>query len=147
VGLKPVWKRLGYWLLYNILFALMPLGISMFFHWLAHHAVRTEIAKSPEVLFFSVMVAITTHGDIVQNGKLIEELLWVGLCRSALLIGAIFSAILYGGLMVDLVFKNGELGFASGVLQTSLYVAAALFLISLFIQVAIGRKEGNVATC
>lgn len=136
-------KRLVRWFTFNVVFALFPLATALLFRNLAGKLTTDDIAKSPEILFFALMVSATALGDLFE---LFPSIGWDALLSTMgaiLLIGAMFSAILYGGLLYNSMVEAGAEAFRSRLLTYSVILAIALFAVSTATEVMLGRIEGK----
>ncbi len=137
-------KRLIRWMTYNLMFALLPLAASLFLHKLANKLTLEAMANSPEILFFSIMVSAISLGDISEINFIIKK--WditFGVLKSALLLGAVWSAILYGSFLYDSIIGQSLSNFRIQLLNVSMLLAVILFILSTIVQVLIGKIEGD----
>jgi hypothetical protein len=137
---KILKKRLNFWFT-NVMFALLPLGMSLLLRGLGHSLSYEEIAKSPEILFFAVMVSVTSFGDMTEKQELLDAVGFALLFKSSLQIGAVVSCILYGFLLRDIVPGPGSAEFRNNLLTLSLIIAGLLLVISTLAEFRIGRAE------
>ncbi len=138
-------KRLTRWLTYNTIFALLPLGVSILLHTLAGKLSLQTFSDSPEVLFFALTISATAMGDISETITPIGGWdLTFTILSSALLLGAITSAILYGGLIYDTtIIINSPSGFREKLLNVSIGLALVMFILGTVVEVLIGKIEGK----
>lgn len=92
------WKRIINWFTFNVCFAVLPLLFAWFFRALAGKSTLDVGNDFPEILFFSVMVCATTVGDIRGANQQQKWKIYFLILESILILGAICSAVLYGGL-------------------------------------------------
>nr|MDQ3831115.1 hypothetical protein [Candidatus Tectomicrobia bacterium] len=102
---SPWVTRLVRWCVYNLLFALLPLGIVTLILYLYGNLTLQEMANSSEILFFTLMVNATALGDLNESDIAGHRTLSL-LFKSVLLLGAMFSAILYGVLTLNLLSEK-----------------------------------------
>ncbi|MEG3874089.1 MULTISPECIES: hypothetical protein [unclassified Microcoleus] len=137
-------KRLTRWLTYNTIFALLPLGVSILLHSLAGKLSLQTFSNSPEVLFFALTISATAMGDISETITPIGWDLTFTILSSALLLGAVTSAILYGGLVYDTTLViNSPSGFREKLLSFSIGLALIMFILGTLAEVLIGKIEGK----
>jgi hypothetical protein len=137
-------KRLTRWLTYNTIFALLPLGVSVLLHFLAGKLSLQTFSNSPEVLFFALTISATALGDISETITSIGGDLTFRILSSALLVGAVVSAILYGGLIYDTtIVINSPSGFRENLLNFSIGLAVVMFILGTVVEVLIGKIEGK----
>lgn len=137
-------KRLVRWFTYNCLFALLPLITALVLHALADKLTIDAVASSPEILFFALMVSATAMGDLSEIATPLGG--WditFRILGSALLLGAVWSAILYGSLLYDSVIGPGSVAFRSRLLIVAVGLAAVLFVLSTLVEMLIGKIEGK----
>jgi hypothetical protein len=136
-------KRLVRWFTFNVVFALFPLITAILFRDLAGKLTSDDIAKSPEILFFAIMLSATALGDLVEIFPSIGWDVLLGAMAAILFIGAVFSAILYGGLVYNSMIETGAESFRSRLLFYSMFLAIGLFAVSTATEVMLGRIEGK----
>lgn len=133
-------KRLVRWFTFNVVFALFPLATALLFRNLAGKLTADDIVKSPEVLFFALMVSASALGDLFE---VLPSIGWDTLLASLgaiLLIGAFFSAILYGGLLYNSMLAVTEAEpFRSRLLWYAVFLATSLFGVSTTTEIMIER--------
>jgi hypothetical protein len=131
--------RLVRWFTYNLGFALLPLASGLLLRELADRSNQDASLLSSEVLFFSLMVSATALGDLADVSPHISGGWTLTLCRSALLLGAILSAILYGSFLYDTLLSTGLPEFRSRVFTFSRWLASVLFVLSTLVEVLLAR--------
>lgn len=137
-------ERILRWIKYNLIFALLPLGVSILFRFLVDKLSFDSLSNSPELLFFSIMVSATSLDDISEIKKYYSKLdFTIKILGSALLFGAIWSAILYGTFLYDSLVVNNELSIRESLFKISIYMGIALFIISTSVQIIIGKIESH----
>ncbi len=132
-------NRLVRWFTYSVVFALIPIVSSVVFRFFAGKLSVDTISRSPELLFFSLMINATALGDLSDVIQRRQKDLTVGLFRSAVLIGAISSAILYGGFVLETVTQAVGQSFARSVFATSIFLGIASFALGVVVQIFLGR--------
>lgn len=137
-------KRLTRWLTYNTIFALLPLIISTLLHFLTGKLSLQTFSNSPEILFFALTISATAMGDISETITPIGWDLTFTILSSALLLGVVTSAILYGGLIYDTtIVINSPSGFRENLLKFSIGLALVMFILGTLVEVLIGKIEGK----
>lgn len=102
---KPDWSRFVRWLVFNVVFALLPLFSVWIFRLLLNKEAIERNNDYPETLFFAIMVCATALGDVHgRNNTQKYNLMYVCL-EGGLLLGAIGLAIIYGGLKLGSVLN------------------------------------------
>lgn len=132
-------NRLVRWFTYNLGFALLPLIASITLRALNGSLNAQAVANSPEILFFALMVSATAMGDISEFSVPVGWDLRFRVFWSCLLLGAVWSAILYGGLLYDSIIGPGSPSFKSRLLVLSIIVAVLLFFVSTIVEALLGR--------
>ena len=135
-------KRLINWFLFNVCFALLPLISVWFFRALAGKSAVKTIDDFPEILFFSLMVCATTVGDLRGLEKPAKWNKTFLVLESALLLGAVGSAILYGGLRFAGII-NPEVSFRESLLGYSMLITILLFFLSLTSEILISLVDAT----
>ena len=134
-------KRLVRWFTYTIFFALLPLGISILIRSFTGNISLRSIANSPEFLFFSLMVTATALGDLSETFRNSLRTLTFDILRSGLLLGAVFSAILYGSFIYDSI-TNPEIDqFRIQLFGLTKWLAIVFGIVSTIAEAWIGRME------
>lgn len=134
-------NRLVRWITYNLIFASLPLISSLLLRHLVDKLTLDALANSPEILFFSLMISATALGDLGEikppsHWEILFKIFW-----SALLLGAIGSAILYGAFLFDSIIGPQSPVFRLRLLTFSMWMTAAYFVLSTAVEVIIGRLE------
>jgi len=134
------WKKFINWLLFNVCFALLPLVFVWFFRSLVGRNTVDTINDFPEVLFFSLMVCATTVGDLRGLEKPARWKLILLILESALLLGAVFSAMLYGGLRFAGII-NPDVSFRTWLLNCAILLTVIFFFLSLTAEILIALVD------
>src|SRR3954447_15799089 len=116
-------SRLVRWFTFTVLFALLPLGVTVLLGKLTGTFTIRVLQDSPEILFFALMICATSLGDIQALRSAVGNDLPLLALWSALLLGAVFSAILYGSLAYDKLIPGGIPHFQQNLLYVSVLVA------------------------
>jgi NO-binding membrane sensor protein with MHYT domain len=111
-----------------------------FFRSLAGKSTVKTIDDFPEVLFFSLMVCATTVADLRGLEKAAKWNKTFLVLESALLLGAVGSAILYGGLRFAGII-NPEVSFRESLLTYSIVITVLLFVLSLTSEILISLVD------
>jgi hypothetical protein len=102
-----------------------------------------DVADSPELLFFSLMLSATSVGDAIENGKLNKsEALFTNMWCSLLFL-AVVSAVLYGCMLLNSVLNLQLSAFSSNLLYFSVVLAVSSLSMSLATQLWIGKVKGD----
>jgi hypothetical protein len=126
---------------------LIPLAASVAIRWLTAKLTWNEIASSPEILFFTLVVCASAMGDLSESTALIGRTVTASALYSAFLLGLISSAILYGCLLYDGIAGPGSVGFRLQLLRMSVVLAAVFFLVSTIAEIYLGRNEATYDIC
>lgn len=94
-----------HWLTYSVVFALLPVAISVTLRGLAGKLSLNDLSSSPELLFFAIMLNATALGDLSEVAPGIGSETLYRVLHSALLLCALVSAIFYGCLVFESVFQ------------------------------------------
>ena len=138
-------KRIIRWFTFNVIFALLPLVVLLLLRFFAGKLTAEDMAGSPEILFFALMLSATAMGDL---SEVVPGVGWnptFGVLGSSLMIGAVFSAILYGSLLSSFLFEttfgaHAEL-FRSRLFIVSVSLAVLLLAVSTTTEILLGRIE------
>lgn len=136
-------KRLVRWLTYNVIFALLPLAVSVLLRALVNKLSIQDFSNSPEILFFALTISATAMGDLSEIASPLGWDIYFSIFGSALLLGAVFSSILYGSLVYDSIIGPGSMEFREKLLVFSIGLAIILFFLSTVVEVLIGKIEGK----
>jgi hypothetical protein len=122
----PLFDRLTKWFTYAILFALLPFGISWGLR-LLHGVTSIDwMYRSPEVLFFCVMLCATALGDINEVSSKAPPTRKLKVARIFLLLFGFVSATLYGALALDTLEGPGHAVFQRNLFWSSVVFATVL---------------------
>jgi hypothetical protein len=104
-----------------------------------------DLSSSPEILFFALMVCATARGDLSELEPSIGWNRSFSILGSALMIGAIVSAMLYGSLLFSSLFES-SLGaeavlFRSRLLIPSIVFAFVFLGISTWTEILLGKLD------
>jgi hypothetical protein len=125
------------------MFALLPLCAALFLRFLTGKLTVEAVANSPEILFFALMVSATAMGDLSEIATPVGWDVTFKILGSALFLGAVWSAILYGCLLYDNIVGPGSLAFRSQLFRVTVGLAIGLFLLSTIVEVILGKIEGK----
>ena len=131
--------RLIRWFTFNVSFALIPLVCALFLRHMINGLTWQDVADSPEILFFALIISSTALGDISDMRKQVGNDLKFQIFWSALLLGAIFSAILYGSFLYDKLAAHQSRAFRDNLMKVSILLSASLLACSTLVESLIGR--------
>jgi NO-binding membrane sensor protein with MHYT domain len=134
-------SRLVRWFTFTVLFALLPLGVTILLRKLTGTFTIRALEDSPEILFFALMICATSLGDMQALRTAVGKDLPLLVLWSALLLGSVFSAILYGSLAYDKLVTGGTEAFQQNLLSVSVLVAVIFFVLALIVQILLSRIE------
>ena len=127
------WRKFINWIVFHAIFALFPLLSVWFFRSLLSKTTVESVHDFPEILFFSLVVCASTVGDLRSVDKPKRWTITFWILEAALLIGAIGSAILYGGIRFASII-NPEIGFRAQLIRQSIWLTILLFALSVTAQ-------------
>jgi hypothetical protein len=136
-------KRIVRWLTYNVIFALMPLAVSILIRALTNKLSVNDLSSSPEILFFALTISATAMGDLSEVAIPIGWDITLTIFGSALTLGAVLSAIIYGCLLYDSIISTGSIVFHERLLWISVSLSIILFVLSTAVEIIIGKIEGK----
>lgn len=139
-------KRLIRWFVVNVLFALTPLIASLVIHWCADKLPISGWAIVPEIVFFSVMISVTAFTDILEISEVIGWDVFLTFTGLALLVGAVWSAVMYGVFVYGHVLTMPTPTFQYRFLYCAKSVAVVLFALSVAVEVFISRVKASDET-
>ena len=136
-------RRLVRWFTFNIAFALLPLGAAILIRSLSGKLTREALANSPEILFFALMISATAVGDLLavpkpEDNGIVFQILW-----SALLLGAVFAALLYGVFLYVSIMNPAASDFRVGLWGVSVWLAVTFAIVSTLAEAWIGQMEAS----
>lgn len=135
--------RLNRWFTFAVAFALLPFGTSILFRSLAGVLTMDAVQQSPELLFFSLMICASALGDLNEFTAVVGKDGVMRLLSSALLIGAAFAGILYGGFVYAALPGQASATFQRNLFHLSLILAPAALFIGTVVQVMIAKTEAT----
>ena len=136
-------KRLVHWFTYNVAFALFPLFSSLFFRFLAGKLTIKDLESSPELLFFSIMLSANALAALRELTGSIERDTKLIIFESALFLGAVCSAVLYGGFIFEAIVGANIPGFQSKIFRSSVALAMVLGILSTLVEIFIGKIKNT----
>ena len=136
-----VGKRLFQWFTFTVACGLIPLVTSLLMHYFREKLTFDAVARSPEILFLSLMVSATALGDLndVKRPKTFE--ITLPSLRSGLLVCVILSAILYGAFLLATVGETMDQVFASRIFWVSILLALLSTAVATTGEVFLGLTE------
>ncbi len=136
-------QRMIRWFTYTIGFALLPLCISILIRGLAGKLSIEALTNSPDILFFSLIISASALGDINETTNMIGWDIIFSILFSALMLGAIISAILYGSFLSVGIFEIKIEKFYDNLLWVSILLGFCLFILGTIVEFLIGKIEAN----
>ncbi len=133
-------NRLNRWFTYNVALALAPLGVSIVVRYSNGNLTLAEMANTPELLFFIVMINATTLGDLNDIGAPLGDNK-LKIFQSLLLLGLVFSAIFYGILFHDNLSGQASSIFRIRLFQLTIAFAIICLILSTAVQVIMAKIE------
>ena len=136
-------KKLIRWLTYNTLFALLPLGISILLRTLSGKLSIETLTNSPDILFFALMISSTTLGDMNEVADIIGWDTTFSILSSALTLGAVTSAILYGSFLYGDIANVDVVNFRSRLFWVSIGLSIVMYVLATLVEILIGKIENQ----
>jgi len=134
-------NRLIRWITFDIVFALIPFIIIVVLRALMGSLSAEKLSDSPEILFFAIMVCGTATGDLYG---IADPLGWDNLLKvlfSLMLLGAVFSAILYGSFLYNTIIGPDSPLFKENLFHVSIYMTSSLAILAFLTEFLIARVE------
>jgi hypothetical protein len=136
-------KRLIRWFVLNVLFALLPLFASLTIRWLGDKFGETGWGVAPELVFFSVMISVTAFTDVLDVTEAVGWDTFLTFTGFALLIGSIWSAVMYGIYVYGYVLATPSPAFQSRFFLFAAIVAVVLFALSIAVEIFVSRVKAS----
>ncbi len=133
--------RLNRWFTFAVAFALLPFATSLLFRRLAGVLTTDAVQQSPELLFFSLMICASALGDLHELTSVVGKDSVMRVLSSALLLGAAFAGILYGGFVYAGLPNQASGTFQRNLFQLSLMLAPTSLFVGTVVQIMIARTE------
>ncbi len=139
-------KKLIEWFCLNVLFALLPLILTMGFRWLADKSIVQSPENIPELAFVSVMLNIITIGDL---GTASETPVWDEVFRLAyylMLFFAIISVAILAAYLYSSIIGPENAGVTRHLLTASWCVSGACLVLTSLTEIAlngVSAKDGK----
>jgi len=134
-------KRLVKWFTFTVLFAFIPLFSSILIRYLTGRLSFPSHSDTQEFIFFSLMICSTSIGDLLDFLPQKEWNLLIRITWSTLLFCIIMSALMYGSWVYENTLSLGPAVFKDNLLSVSVFLAGSLFILTLAIQIFIGKAE------
>jgi len=135
-----MWPRLLRFLIYNVVFALVPLMLSIIIRQLSNVTAPAGV-YAPELLFFAVMVSATALGEISDEARLTGSEPLFQILRGLLMIGAVGAGALFGMYQFDQIVGPGSLAFRENITILALVMGIIFFILSMAAEVLLGRIQ------
>jgi hypothetical protein len=135
--------RLNRWFTFAVAFALLPFVTSILFRRLAGVLTIDAVQQSPELLFFSLMICAAALGDLNEFTAIVGKDPVMRVLGSAMLIGAAFAGILYGGFVYAALPGQTSGLFQRNLFQLSLILAPTSLFVATVVQVMIAKTEAT----
>jgi hypothetical protein len=114
------------------------------FRALADKLTTQDVATSPEILFFTLMVSASALRDLNEVAGSVGWTLSFRILETMLFSGALFSAIFYGALLYGSIVGPESLIFQLRLLPVSISLAVWFFLLSTIVEAVVGRRESKM---
>lgn len=129
-------------LIYNVLFALLPLAIAFVIRFLAERPAPLS-AYIPEIMFLGILVSITAMGDIGNERMRISERLTFDVVHTVLLICVIIEVAIFGAYTYDTLEHPLESQFRSNVAIAAIVLTPIMCLTGITAEVLLARMRGG----
>lgn len=133
-------NRILRWFLFSVLFALLPIGISILLHILFKNDTYDLKNCSCELLFFVIVMSATTLGDIQEISRYIKKDFLIIMFFGVSIIFAIIAAILYGFMAYETMAHSSNLDM-NMILLISIILGAISGVLGCIVQVLIQKTE------
>jgi uncharacterized membrane protein len=131
--------RMTKWFIFTILFAFIPITISLLFTYLSNIQ-RSSYDFIGEILFFTIMVSSTSLSDVVSLNKKVQDFILTIFIGFFILL-VLSSSILYGSILYGQINNITSELFNSRVFSISLTLAIISGILGTIIQILLGRTE------
>jgi hypothetical protein len=111
----------------------------LFVHFFLGKGAFDAVSRSPELLFFSLMVSASALGDLAELRELSVKDITIPIIRSSLYVAVIMSAILYGAFLHATITGTVDDSFALRAFWVSVVLALLSASISTAGQVFLSR--------
>ena len=135
--------RLIRWFSVNVVVALLPLAASLFIHNVSGQLHHDLWKASPELLFFSLTLSVTALGELMDLSRAIGREIVVTLSQSVLLIGILWTGLMYGAYLHEIAFPNSSSALQKPMLQMSIGIAITTLILGTIIEVFISKVLQN----
>lgn len=133
-------KKLIRWFTYTILFALLPIAISLMLRFVFTSSIR-QYNYAAELLFFTLMVSATTLGDIKDFNKQIGKDILMTIFFSTLLLLSIVSSILYSCSIICNIIESVKIDLYGNILILSICVSLLSSVLGTIVQILLAKVE------
>lgn len=130
-------------IMYNLVGALLPLGISFTIRQVASVQAQPGVYAS-ELLFFGIMISATALGDITDESKKLGSDVLFQIIRGALLFGCIGVAAIFGVYQYDAIVGPGNQNFRLNITNLSIVTSSFLLITSLLAEILIARNKADL---
>jgi len=125
---------------YNVLGALLPVGISLFIHLIGKKQPSLDKYTS-DLLFFAIVIGATTLGDITDERKVVQNNPLVQVVKANLLWGTIVVGIIYGLFLYGVIIGPENSDVRSSLSVISLVLAIGLFFAGFFAEIMLADSR------
>lgn len=127
----------------HVIFALTPLIASLVVHWCGDKLSEIGWSIVPEIVFFSLMVSVSAFADVLEISEVLGRDLFLTLTGLALLLGAVWSAAMYGVYVYGHLLSEPTSIFQLRFLFCAKVVAVVLFALSVSVEIMISRIKAS----
>lgn len=135
-------NRLVNWIVYNLIFGLIPLLSVWFFRALVDRNIFDISSDFQEVLFFALMLCATTLSDVRTERKSEQWNIAFLLMDAALIISVVTIAVIYGGLRYAHII-NPAATYHTQILNGIIYFTIVVFVISVLCQIILTITQSS----
>ena len=128
--------RLLKWFVFTILFAFIPVGISIFCNFFSLKPLKEGTEFIGELLFFTIMISSTSLRDIIDLNRIVRDAILTCIV-TALILLLIFCSAFY---VLFLQSESSTINM-NGLFKTSITLAIIGGILGTLVQIYIGRVE------
>ena len=133
-------NRIVRWILFSVIFGLLPIGISLLFHIILQSDIYDLKSVSCELLFFIIVLNATALGDVQEMTKYAKMDSLISIFFGISILFTIVAAILYGSISYENMM-NGQSLDINIILHISIWLSILSSVLGLIIQILIQKIE------
>lgn len=129
--------RMAKWIIYTIVFAFIPISISLLFTYLSD-VPRNVYDFMGEILFFTIMVSSTSLSDISKLNRMVRDFV-LSIFIGVFIILVVTCSVLYGSILYGQMINITTEIFNSRVFYISVILSIISAVLGTIIQFFLGR--------